>query len=719
MRSLISFLILLLFISCTMDESKLQVVKNNAFEPFVPNISYESAIQRADSIVQLMTLDERIAIVGGHNFFFVHQVEKANLPRLYLSDATQGVHIRKNLDSQLEKSVAMPAPILLTSTWNRELAKEYAKSVGEECRAGDIAVLLAPGMNIYRISQNGRNFEYFGEDPYLAARMIENYVVGVQSTGTISTLKHFVCNNTDHKRRTSNSVLSERALHEIYMPAFKAGIDAGAMAVMTSYNQVNGEWAAQSDYVVNKLLRGDLGFKWLVMSDWWSVWNPEKAFKSGLDLDMPGDGDLNWTMFNKFGDSFLRSNAKRLLKEGKITEEDINRMVRNIIATQLAMELDKRPVKDASYLANFPQHEEIALQTAREGIVLLKNSNNLLPLKDTDIKIIATGPFIKERMSGGGSADVEGYDWLSIIDGLRNRFGEQVVYLENPTQEELQSADAVIVSVGTKDSEAWDKDFNLPEEMTQMVIDISTANPNVIVVVNSGSGVNMTPWNDKVAAILYSWYPGQLGNKALSEIIAGDISPSGKLPITIEKRFEDSPGYPYLPEGEELYTGWDIDGNMDFPIYDINYNEDIFVGYRWYESKNIEPLYPFGFGLSYSTFDYQNLKLSSSKMKKGETISARFVLENNGNFNADEIVQLYIQDTDSKVSKPVKELKNFIRVKLQPGEKVLVELNIEEKDLSHYDEATASWIIDQGSFNVLIGASSTDIRLKASFEYTN
>ena len=706
---------LLFFFSCTMNEKNIDIVKNNEFVPFTPPVSYEMAISKADSVVGNMTIDEKIDMIGGHNSFFVHDVKKANLPQLYLSDATQGVHLRKDLDSQLEKSVAMPCPIMLSSTWNRELAHQYAKSVGEECRAGGIAVLLGPGMNIYRISQNGRNFEYFGEDPFLAGRMIENYVTGVESTGTIATLKHFICNNTDHRRRTSNSVVSERTLHEIYMPAFQAGVDAGAMAVMTSYNQVNGEWAGQSKFVIGKLLRQDIGFKWLVMSDWWSIWNPEKAIKSGLDLDMPGDGDLNWSMFRKFGNTFLRANAKQLLKAGKVNEADIDRMAKNIIGTELAMGLDKRPVKDSALLANLPVHEEVALQTAREGIVLLRNSNNILPLKKEDAKILATGYFMKDRMSGGGSADVAGYDWVAMLDALRDRFGEQVVYDENPADDQLQQADYIIVSIGTRDSEGTDKSFDLPDSVNSMVEQVASVNPNVIVVVNSGSGINMSAWNEKVAAIVYSWYPGQNGNKALAEILAGDVSPSGKLPITIEKKFEDSPGYPYVPEGEVVDFNWKIDSDMDVPVYDIHYNEGVFVGYRWYESKKIEPLYPFGFGLSYSTFEYSGLKLSTSDLKSGDTLKVWFELENTGKVKASEIAQLYIQDVESSVPRPVKELKDFIKVNLRPGEKVKVELSVDKKSLSFYDENSSSWVAEPGKFNIFIGSSSNDSKLTGSF----
>ncbi|MGF7138471.1 beta-glucosidase [Roseimarinus sediminis] len=714
MKKAILYVLFITIISCTMKE-ELQVSKNEAFVPYTPPVAYDTAIERGDAIVAKMTIDEKIDMIGGHNFFFVHEVESAGLPRLYLSDATQGVHLRKDLDDQLERSVAMPCPIMLTSTWNRQLAHDFARSIGEECRAGEIAVLLGPGMNHYRLAQNGRNFEYFGEDPYLAARLIENYIRGVQSTGTIATLKHFIANNTDYRRRTSNSIVSERALHELYLPAFKAGVDAGAMAVMTAYNQLNGEWCGQSKYAITDLLRKELGFKWLVMSDWWSVWDPEKAIKSGLDLDMPGEGVEGWPMFDQFGDSFLRSNAKRLLDEGKVAESDIDRMVRNIIATELAMELDQRPVKDESFLAKFEQHEQIALQTAREGIVLLKNENKLLPLNNPELKILATGRIMTLRMSGGGSADVEGYNWVTMLDALKARFGEQLSYVEAPTEEQIEAADVVLCATGTFDSEGWDKPFDLPEEENDRIQNILLSNNKVVMLVNSGSGINMSPWNDQAAAIIYSWYPGQNGNQALAEIIAGDFSPSGKLPITIEKDFKDSPGHPYIPEDEILYTGWDIDSDMSLPVYDIHYNEGVFTGYRWYEARDIEPHYHFGHGLSYTSFEYDQLKLSTPELKKGEKLKIHFTLENTGETEGAEIVQLYIHDHKASVERPEKELKNFIKVHLKPGEKRLVELEIDESQLSFYDEDEHQWKAEAGKFDVLIGSASNNILLEKTF----
>ncbi len=681
------------------------------YKPFEPPVDIKTVEERAEKIISEMTLEEKIQLVGGHNFFYVKGFEKYGIPQFYLSDATQGVHLRKELSSSLDKSVAFPCPLALTATWNPQLAYEYARCIGEECRAGDIAVLLGPGMNIYRISQNGRNFEYFGEDPFLAARMIENYIVGVQSTGTIATLKHFLCNNNEYHRRTTNAIVDERTIHEIYTPAFKAGIDAGAMAVMTSYNQVNGEWAGQSKFVIDTLLRKSLGFKWLVMSDWWSTWDPEKTIKSGLDLEMPGDPLMDKPAFQKRGDITVKKNAMKLLNEGKISESDINRMAKNIIKTFIAMGLYDRPVKDLQYLNNFKHHEEIALQTARESIVLLKNRNNLLPVSSNK-KILLTGDFVETLPGGGGSANVEGYDIITMYEALKNKFGDMITHIKEPTDEEIKNADVVFLSAGTLDSEGWDRPFPLPQEMEENILRITSLNPNTVVIVNSGSGIRMTDWYEKAGAILYAWYPGQKGNIALAEVLAGNFNPSGKLPMTIEKEFKDSPGYGYIPENADLNTNWDDDLNMDSPINNIEYKEGILVGYRWYDAKKIEPLFPFGYGLSYTEFKYDNLKIEPSLFDGNGKVKVFFDITNAGNYDGAEIAQLYVKDIESSVLRPEKELKGFKKVFLKSGETKKVEIEITEKDLSYWDTKTGNWKAEAGDFEILIGASSRDIKLK-------
>lgn len=688
-----------------------------AFVPFKPLISYEDAGKRADSLLNLMSIDEKIELIGGHNLFFTQGFEKYKIPQFYFSDATQGVHIRKELSNLMEKSVAFPCPLALTATWNPELAHNYAKCIGEECRVSDIAVLLGPGMNIYRISQCGRNFEYFGEDPYLAARMVENYVVGMQSTGTIATLKHFCCNNTDQHRRMTNSIVDERTLHEIYLPAFKAGIDAGAMAVMTSYNKVNGEYTGQSDYVINNVLRKQLGFKWLVMTDWWSVYDPVKVIKSGQDLEMPGHAISEIPALTEVGDVYVRSNAKRLLAEGKITGDDINRMAKSIVRTFMAMGLYDRPVKDTTYIDSFAVHENVALKTAREAIVLLRNENHILPIDPLKKQgILLTGEFVEKIARGGGSAEVEGYNVISMLDAFKAEFGDNIQFVKEPTDEQIKSAQVVLISAGTLDSEGWDKSFELPAEQENRILNAAKLNPNVVVIINSGGGIKMSGWNTKVSGIVYAWYTGQNGNKALAEIISGKTNPSGKLPITIEKKFEDSPGYPYMLPGDKLESNWNGDMDWKIPQNDITYKEGVFVGYRWYEAKNIEPLYHFGFGLSYTTFEIRDFSLINNDLKS-DKVTIGFNIKNTGMIAGAEVVQVYISDIEASVTRPVKELKAFRKVFLSNGETQHIEVELNKNDFAFWDVKTNNWLVEPGKFNIMVGTSSNEIKSTLELEF--
>lgn len=670
---------------------------------FMPPVSYEAADARAGEVLAKLSVAQKIELISGHNTFFIKGFPEYGMPELYLSDATQGVNIRRNLSQQLEKSTAFPAAVGLSATWNPGLAYQFAHSIGEECRAGGIAVLLGPGMNIYRISQNGRNFEYFGEDPHLTSRMIERYVTGVLDTGTIPTLKHFLANNTDFYRRTSNSIVDERTLHEIYLPGFKAGVDAGAMAVMTSYNQVNGEWAGQSEYVINQLLRKDLGFRWLVMTDWWSVWDAEKIIKSGQDLEMPGE-------------KFIKADAQRLVDSGRVTVAQIDRMAKSIIRTCIAMGLYDRPVKDESFLKKFPEHEQVALQTAREAIVLLKNTEGILPIKKgVKKKILLTGIFVETLAHGGGSGDVEGYNVVSMLQALKDTYGDQLEYVKSPTDAQLSGADVVIVSTGTFDSESWDRPFALPERDELNVKKAVTLNPHTVVIVNSGGGIQMTDWNDAAAAIVYAWYPGQVGNRALAEVLSGTVNPSGKLPITIEKRFAESPGASYIPAGEQLYAGWEQDNNMAHPIYDIHYKEGVFVGYRWYEEKGIQPLYAFGHGLSYTSFEYRNLKVSPDAIRVEGRVTVEFNVTNTGPVAGAEVAELYVHQEKASVPRPAKELKGFSKITLQPGETRTVRIRVTGRDLGFWDVQQHGWKTEADEYRILVGPASDRIALQGSF----
>ena len=680
--------------------------------PYSPPVSYHEARDKADSIVSLMSLEEKTEMIGGRDIFFTKGYEKYGIPPIRFSDATQGVSLIDYTD-HLEKSVAFPAPIMLASTWNRELSKHYAKSIGEEARAGGITVLLGPGLNIYRISQYGRNFEYFGEDPFLVSRMIENYVIGLQQTGTVATLKHFVANNSDFRRRTSNTIVGERALREIYMPGFEAGINAGAMGVMTAYNQVNGKYAAQSEYIVSELLREDLGFKWLVMSDWLSIWNAEEALKSGLDLDMPGESEDGVYSLDDH-EEYLRQEVGKLVGSGKVTEADIDPMVTNILTTIFAIQMQEPSVKELNFLGNYDQHVKVALETAREGAVLLKNED-VLPFKPTvDQYIQVVGDRVDSLAVGGGSAYVIGFDQMNLIDALRGQYGDAVRYSGDPTDKEIQNASMVIYTVDTYDSEGSDVPFNLISKDNDEIKKLAQLNDKVTVIMYTGGGKNMSQWNDDVEAILYAWYPGQIGNQAIAEIVSGATNPSGKLPITIEKRFEDSPGFPYLPEGEELYDDFEFDFDLDHPVHDIVYEEGIFVGYRWYEAKNIEPLYPFGYGLSYSEFKYKSIQVSKESLSSDEEVLVKVSVSNTSDVKGKEVVQLYVKDVESSIERPIKELKGFRKVELAAEETKELVFKLTSRDFSYWDETTGGWQLEPGAFEIIAASSSHAPQLKTT-----
>lgn len=681
------------------------------FFPFMVSaqqvMTWEEAYGKADEVVRKLTLDEKLHFMRGYSEFFFYGVPEKGVPYIYHSDATGGVNIRRNLPDTtmvrpLERSTAFPCPQMLAATFNTELAHQYAVAVGEECRAGGIEILLGPGLNIARNSQNGRNFEYLGEDPRLSAAMTAAYVKGMQSTGTAACLKHFLCNETEFYRRRSNSVVDERALHEIYLPPFKAGVDAGVAYVMSSYNQVNGEWAGQNAWLLKDVLRGELGFQGCIMSDWSSVYDTEKVIKNGVNTEMPGRKEVV-------------ADARRLLAEGRVTEEDIDRMIRPSIATGIAFGLYNREKYRPELLAKYPQHEQVAYNVAAEGTVLLRN-NGILPLQ-SERKILLTGRFLNEVPRTGdnpaASAAVKGYNNVTLAEAMSEEFGDRVMVVEHPTREQLADADVVLVSAGTIDMESFERPFSLPaseEKFIQMAV---AANPNTIVLVNSGSGIRMTGWNEKAAAIVYGWYPGQNGMKALADVISGDLNPSGKLPMTIEREFRDSPAKNTMPKGAEFYhTAYRAYNEKLISVYDVNYDESVLVGYRWYDTKGIQPLYPFGFGLSYTEFE---LSKPSVKWKDGQIV-VHVTLTNKGNREGAEVVQLYVSEEEPTVLRPKKELKAFRKVNLVSGKKTVVELVLGKDDLAYWDVVSHAWKVNPGKYTLSLGTSSTDIHCTLPIE---
>ena len=670
-------------------------------------MSWEEANAKAAEVLTTLTLDEKIEMTHGHNKFFLPGAPAKGLPHVYMVDASAGVRINHSIPDQNEvrhpeKTTQFPANIMLASTFNPELAKAYGEAVGYETRMAGAGVLLGPGMNIYRSAQCGRNFEYLGEDPYLAARMVENYVTGMQGTGTMACLKHFLCNNTEFYRKLSNSIVDERAIMEIYTPAFKAGIDAGAGSVMTAYNRVNGEYAGQSKYVITDLLRGTLGFKGLVMTDWRSIYDWKKVVLSGQNVEMPGTP-------NEF---YHINSVRELLKSGELTEKNIDDMIRPMIATCIRFGLYERfkngqPNED--HLASrLPEHERVSYQTAAEGTVLLKN-NGILPLKEGQ-RVLLVGRWAKTAPQGGGSSKVKGFNQVTSEQALLNSLRAKVTAVEKPNFIQLQKADVVVVATGTYDSEGTERPFEMNEEDEALVRMACAANKNVIVLVLSGSGVNMSAWNDKASAIIYGWYPGQSGMQAIADIMVGKLNPSGKLPATIEKSFKDSPAYGMIPNGLTLKS---VKGNPNGlwfapKTYDVEYKESVLVGYRWYEAKGIEPLYPFGFGLSYTTFEFGKAK-AAKQITAEAPLKVTVRVSNTGKMAGSEVVQLYVSENNPTVLRPKKELKAFKKVHIEAGKSTTVTFELKHSDLAFWNDKTHAWEVNKGGYTLHIGNSSANI----------
>ena len=676
-----------------------------------PVMSYEQAEAKANEILKSLTLEEKLSMTQGHNRFFLPGVPEKGMPHIYTTDASMGVKNKQHLHDAgevilAERTTQFPAFIMLAATFNPDLAYKYGHAVGEEARMAGAGVILGPGMNIYRNAQCGRNFEYLGEDPHLAASIIYDYVTGMQSTGTLACAKHFLANQTEFYRRRSNSIVDERAIMEIYTPAFKAAIDAGVATVMTSYNQLNGEWAGESKYVITDLLRGTLGFKGLVMSDWNSIYDWKNVIFSGQNLDMPGE--------NTF---YIKKKPADLVAEGVVTEQDIENMIRPLIATCLRWGLYDRynsgKQYDKSLEAKLPAHLEISYQTAAEGSVLLRN-NGILPLSTTQ-KVLVVGKWFDSVPYGGGAARVTGYDHHTLRQVLTDSFGGNVTFVEKPKAEQLKAADVVLCVTGTFDSESTERPFAMENKDEKLVRLAVESNPNTIVLVHSGSAIDMSAWSDKCAALLYGWYPGQNGLEAVRDIIIGKTNPSGKLPMTIERSFADSPAVNSVPEGFNLAKAKGNPNEKAFHpwTYDIHYHESVLVGYRWYEKKNIQTLFPFGYGLSYTTFELKNPKiLSKGKVKTLTTdapLKVAIEVNNTGAVAGAEVVQLYIAEKNPTVLRPNKELKAFKKVTVEPGKKAVVTFEVDKKMCSYWCDKNHAWTANEGEYEILIGTSSADI----------
>lgn len=789
------------------------------------------AEQRAKEIVAKMTLKEKLRYISGYTGgFSICPVPRLGLPEVFMADGPQG--IRNNT-----KSTMYPSGILSAATWNRDLNYRLGRGLGQDAKARGVGILLGPGVNIYRSPLCGRNFEYFGEDPYLSGEVAKQYILGVQSEGVIATIKHFAANNQEWDRHHVSSEVDERTLQEVYFAPFRKAVkEAHVGAVMNSYNLLNGVHASENRWLNIDILRDIWGFKGILMSDWVSVYSTVGAANHGLDLEMPTGEYLNEELLMP------------AIEQGLITEATIDLKVQHILQTLIAFGfLDKEP-KDTSIALDNPHSRQTALDIAREGIVLLKNEGNMLPLKG---RTVVMGSNAEVLVTGGGSGFVSPFSTVSIAEGLeqlqkrntirlkddllfddlkdaiyadegKRQKGFKAEYFKNvelkgtpdatcmenqiahdwgtgvplegfpadgfsvrwtatyvpvtnglvrmtmcgrggyrayindqlictdhlPEREQVIEVEAgkkyrlrveyhnyggdariglkagilnesllkqtlakaknVVLCVGFNngdedggiEGEGADRSFALPKPRLELIRKVTSLHDNVVVVVNAGGGIDFSDWGDKVKAIVMAWYSGQEGGRAVAEILTGVISPSGKLPISIEHRWEDN------PVSKSYYE------NMKFAEYKrTQYSEGIFMGYRGYDKSGIKPLYPFGYGLSYTTFAYGNLMVEKNGVNR---VKVTFDISNTGKMDAAEVAQVYVHDVKSSVPRPYKELKGYEKVFLKKGETKRVTIELEDDAFSYYDMDKQRFVVEKGDFEILVGTSSECLPLKGS-----
>jgi beta-glucosidase len=802
--------------------------------------------RRVESILDRMTLEEKIDILGGVDGFFIREFPHLGIPRMKMADGPLGVR-------NFGPATAFAGGIALAATWNPQLAGRVGTELGRDARAKGVHFLLGPGVNIYRAPMNGRNFEYFGEDPFLASRLAVEYIKGVQSQGVSATVKHFMGNNSEFDRHNTDSIIDERTMREIYLPTFEAAVkEAHVGAMMDSYNLVNGEHASQNKFLLTDVAKRGWGFDGIMMSDWFATYDGVAATNAGQDLEMPSGAHMN------------RKDLLPAIEQGKVSVATIDDKVRRILRTAVRFSWLERDQTDRSIPRFNQQGRRVALDGARESLVLLKNDSNLLPLDKDKIKTVAIiGPIAYPAVPvGGGSARVEPFVAVSYLEGLSNYLGtsarvqysrgvpspgemaqstdfftapsggkpglnaehfsndklegtppvtrtephinfgpdsravfpdqtassrwtgyyvpkssgaheifvqstgedggayrlyvDDKLILDNWTENKAlgssvtlsldatphkvvleqrgrsqwlggtlklgiarrgqmvdaeakklaSAADVVVVAAGfdhATESEGSDRTFTLPPGQDELIQEVASVNKNTIVVLTSGGGVDMSGWLDSVPALIQAWYPGQEGGTALAQILFGEVNPSGRLPVTFERRWEDNPAHAsYYPPASDTKR--------------VEYKEGVFVGYRGYERNNTKPLFPFGYGMSYTTFKYSNL---SVKPVTGDAVSSAgpryevsFDVQNTGNREGADVAQVYISDGHAKVLRPAKELKGFAKVNLRPGEIRRLVVPLDARALCYYDVSAKQWRAEPGDFDVLVGRSSQQIELR-------
>lgn len=703
--------------------------------------------ERVKDALSRMTLEEKVAMCHAQSKFSSPGVPRLGIPELWMSDGPHGVREEiqwgswSNAGWTNDSCTAFPALTCLAATWNPEMAALYGKTVGEEARFREKDILLGPGANIYRTPLNGRNFEYMGEDPYLTSEMIVPYVQELQKNGVAACVKHYALNNQEKQRWNVDVIVSERAMYEIYLPGFKAAVqEGGAWSIMGAYNKILGTHACHNDLTLNKILKGEWGFDGVVVSDWAGTHDTYEAAVNGLDIEMGTDGrpdkGIRGRAF-KAEDCYLGNDFLNLIREGKVSESVVDdkaaRILRLIFRTAMNT---KKPFGNMDYAA----HSKVARTIGGEGIVLLQNNapkkgeQPLLPIDPERYgKILVVGDNATRKLCmGGGSSELKVQHETSVLDAMKAKYGDKITYAKGyeagrtmyGSVEEVKpsivdslrkaavvaakEADLVVFVGGLnknrhQDCEDGDRQsYDLPFGQNELLDEMLAVNPRVVTVLVSGNAVRI-PFPERMPAILQSWYIGSELGPTVVDVLCGDVNPSGKLPFSFPAKLEDCGAHSF---GEIGYPG---DGVK------VEYKEDILVGYRWHDTKKIPARYPFGHGLSYTTFAYGKPALSAKTMTEGDELTLTIDVTNSGTREGKEVVQLYIGDDKATVLRPVKELKGFEKLALAPGETKQVTFTITADDLKYFDEATHSWKAEAGKFTAYVGSSSTDIRGKVKF----
>ncbi len=706
--------------------------------------------QRIDDALSRMTLDEKIAVIHAQSKFSSPGVKRLGFPDLWTDDGPHGVRPDVLWDEweqagqTNDSCVAFPALTCLAATWNPQLARLYGENLAEEALYRNKHVMLGPGVNIYRTPLGGRNFEYMGEDPWLASRMVVPYIQGLQSKGVAACVKHYALNNDEEYRHQVNVKISDRALHEIYLPAFKAAVqEGGAWSIMGAYNLYQGVHNCHNATMLNKILKKDWGFDGVVISDWGGCHNTDEAIKNGLDLEFGSwTNGLTAGASNAYDNYYLALPYKKLIQEGKYSTKELDEKVRRVLRLFYRTTMNRQ--KPHGFLCS-ESHYATALKIAQEGIVLLKNDRNLLPINlQTTKKILVVGEnAIKMMTVGGGSSSLKVQKEILPLDGIKARFTDaQIDYVrgyvgdtvqsyngvtvgrslyETRSQAELtaeavakaKEADVVIFVGGLNKSDYQDceghdrKSYDLPYAQNEVIEAILKVNPRLVYVNISGNGATL-PWIKKVPAVVQAWFIGSEAGEAIASVLAGDVNPSGKLPFT---------WYASLNQCGAHATGsYPGTWREDYKIIDEEYKEGIYVGYRYTDSKKLKPLFAFGHGLSYTTFKVGKATANKQVMTTDGQISFTVPVTNTGNRAGSETIQLYIAAKQSKVDRPVKELKAFQKVYLQPGETRNVTLTIGSEALSYYDETRHDWCAEPGKYEALIGTASDLLPTKHTFQ---